>query len=76
MSAPRVIGMAEMNGIFEVVDRLGISREAISVPLRPASPGSVQRLRSGEFEITVDADQPFGDWLQSLEAQLRALLGD
>lgn len=74
MDRLNVIGMKEMNAIFGVTDRLGISREAIVVPLGPQSPGRVRRLPNGKFEITVDADQPIDAWLPTLEKALAALL--
>ncbi|TAJ98567.1 MAG: hypothetical protein EPO39_17870 [Candidatus Manganitrophaceae bacterium] len=74
MGSLKIIGMNEMNGIFSVTDRLGISREAIVVPLGPASPGRVRRLPSGKFEITVDADQPMEAWLPVMEKELVAFL--
>lgn len=74
MSALRIIGMNEMNAIFSVTDRLGISREAIVVPLGPASPGRVRRLPNGKFEITVEADQPIEAWLPVMEKELISLM--
>jgi hypothetical protein len=59
--------------IFEVLDRMGISREAVVIPLRPASPGTVRKLPNGKFEIVVDADTPLDTWLPELEQRLRAL---
>jgi hypothetical protein len=59
--------------VFEVLDRLGISREAVVIPLRPASPGTVRKLPNGKFEIVVDADAPLDAWLPELEQRLRAL---
>jgi hypothetical protein len=59
--------------IFEVLERLGISREAVVIPLRPASPGTVRKLPNGKFEIVVDADTPLDAWLPELEQRLRAL---
>jgi len=59
--------------IFEVLERLGISREAVVIPLRPASPGTVRKLPNGKFEIVVDADTPLDVWLPELEQRLRAL---
>jgi hypothetical protein len=70
----KIIGMREMNAIFGVTDRLGVSREAIVVPLGPASPGRVRRLPNGKFEITVDADQPIETWAETLEKELVTLL--
>lgn len=74
MGSIKIIGMNEMNAIFSVTDRLGISREAIVVPLGPASPGRVRRLPNGKFEITVEADQPIEAWLPAMEKDLAALL--
>lgn len=71
----KVIGMHEMNVIFGVTDRLGISREAIVVPLGPATPGKVRRLPNGKFEITVDADRPVEAWAEVMEKELVSLLG-
>jgi hypothetical protein len=59
--------------IFEVLERLGISREAVVIPLRTASPGTVRKLPNGKFEIVVDADTPLDAWLPELEQRLRAL---
>ena len=70
----KIIGMNEMNGIFSVTDRLGLSREAIVVPLGPASPGRVRRLSNGKFEITVDADQPVEEWIKVMEKELVVLM--
>ena len=67
------IGMQEMNLVFEVVDRLEISREAIQVPLLPEGAGSVRRLESGRFEIVLPAEGSLDEWLPALEAELRRL---
>jgi hypothetical protein len=71
----KVIGMKEIEQIFTVIDRIGVHREAVVIPLKPASPGSVKRLPNGKFEIIVDAEVPLDDWLPELEAQLLALRG-
>ena len=64
--------------IFEVLDRLGISREAVIIPLRPAHPGGVRVLESGrnagKLEITVESEQVFEDWLPELETMIRQTL--
>ena len=69
------VTLREIEKIFVVLERLGISREAVTIPLRPATPGSVRRLPNGKFEIVVDADVPFDDWLATLEPQLKSLTG-
>ncbi len=62
----------EIARIFEVTDALGLHREKVVIPLRPARPGRLRRLPGGKVEIVVDAD--FEAWLPGLAAQLRALL--
>jgi hypothetical protein len=66
------VTLNEIEKIFRVLERLGISREAVVIPLRPASPGSVRCLPGGKFEITVDAAVPIDEWLQTLEQQLKS----
>jgi hypothetical protein len=68
------VTLNEIEKIFTVLEKLGISREAVVIPLLPASPGSVRRLPNGKFEIIVDAEVPIDDWLGTLEQQLRSQL--
>jgi hypothetical protein len=63
--------MREMNLVFEVVDRLEISRESIQVPLLPAGSGGVTRLANGRLEIVLPADRPLEEFLPTLESELR-----
>lgn len=69
------VTLKEIEQIFEVLERLNISREAVVIPLRPQSPGSVRRLPNGKFEIVVDANEPLEDWLVTMEQQLQLLAG-
>ena len=64
----------EIEKIFTVLERLGISREAVVIPLRPAVPGRVRTLPNGKYEIVVDAQVPIDDWLPVLEQQLRSAM--
>lgn len=68
-----VVTLNEIERIFTVLEHLGISREAVVIPLRPATPGRVCRLPNGKFEIVVDAEVPIDDWLPALEQQLKSL---
>jgi len=61
--------------IFEILDRLGISREAVVIPLRPEHPGSARVLPNGKLEIRVESETPLDDWLPELESTIRALTG-
>jgi hypothetical protein len=67
------VTLNEIEKVFTVLERLGISREAVIIPLDPAVPGSVRRLPDGKFEIIVDAEVPIDEWLPVLEEQLKAL---
>jgi hypothetical protein len=64
----------EIGRVLELVDRLLISREAVTIPLRPATPGSIRRLSDRRIEIVVEAERPLDDWLPELERMLRAEL--
>jgi hypothetical protein len=68
-----VVTLNEIEKVFTVLDRLGISREAVTIPLDPEAPGSVRRLPGGKFEIIVDAEVPIDEWLPILEEHLKSL---
>jgi hypothetical protein len=64
------VTLKEILAVFEVTDALGISREALVIPLSPGRPGRVRKLPSGKLEITLDADVPLAEWLKELPARL------
>ena len=70
---PSAVTLREIQEIFAVTDALGISREALVIPLAPGRPGRVRRLPSGKLEIVVDAERPLADWLAELPALIRAV---
>jgi hypothetical protein len=67
--------MAEIERIFAILDRLGISREAVVIPLRPVHPGSIRQLANGKLEIQVESETPLDAWLPELERMIRDALG-
>jgi hypothetical protein len=69
------VTLAEIERIFEILDRLGLSREAVVIPLRPESPGRMRVMPNGKVEIVVESERPLDDWLPELEAWLRAQMG-
>ncbi len=69
------VTLTEIEKIFTVLERLGISREAVVIPLRPAVPGAVRRLPNGKFEIIVEAEVPIDEWLPTLERELKKYVG-
>lgn len=66
------VTLAEIQAVFGVTDALGISREALVIPLAPGRPGRVRRLPSGKIEIVVDAETPLDRWLETLPALIQA----
>lgn len=66
------VTMREIERIFAVTDPLGISREALAIPLMPRPGGRVRRLPNGRLEIVVDAADVDG-FLERLPALIGAL---
>ncbi len=71
----KAVTLAEIQAIFEVTDALGISREALVIPLSPGRPGRVRRLPSGKLEIVVDAEAPLAEWLAELPQLIQRAQG-
>jgi hypothetical protein len=69
------VTMKEITAIFEITDRLGISREAIEIPLSPDHPGRVNALPNGKYEIIVESDIPIEQWVATLEKLLTQSMG-
>lgn len=65
------VTMREIEAIFAVTDRLGISREALAIPLRPRTPGRVRRMPNGHIEIVADGAD-FPGFVSRLEETLRS----
>jgi hypothetical protein len=66
-----VVTLNEIERIFAVTDALGISREAIVIPLRTENPGRIRALKDGRLEIVVDREADFEEWLSLLEREIR-----
>ena len=69
--ALKAVTFAEIERIFAVLDRVGLSREAVVIPLRPESPGRMRVLPNGKVEIVVESERPLEEFLGELEAWLR-----
>ena len=70
----KAVTLREIERIFAVIDPMGISREAVEIPLRTEHPGRVSILKNGKLEIVVERDGDFEDWITGLEAQVRDLM--
>ena len=70
----KAVTLKEIERIFSITDAMGISREALVIPLRTESPGRLRLIKDGILEIVVDRDQNFEDWLTALEPAIRRLM--
>ena len=70
----KAVTLKEIEKIFQVLDALGISREAVIIPLRPEHPGRVSLLKDGKLEIVVERDDDFTSWVKTLENRIRGLM--
>ncbi len=70
----KAVTLKEIEKIFAVIEPMGISREAVVIPLRTESPGRVRIDRAGKLEIVVDRNAEFDEWVKGLEARIRALM--
>jgi len=66
------VTLTEIQAVFAVTDALGISREALVIPLSPGRPGRVRRLPNGKLEIVLDKDTPLAEWLEGLPKLISA----
>jgi hypothetical protein len=65
------VTLREIEAIFAVTDRLGISREELVIPLAPRHPGRVRKMPNGKLEILVESEGSFEDFLAALEERIR-----
>ena len=65
------VTIREIEAIFAVTDAMGISREALVIPLLPRHPGRVRRMPGSKIEIVVESEGDFEEWLAGLEGQLQ-----
>jgi hypothetical protein len=70
----KAVTLKEIERIFAVIDPMGISREAVEIPLRTEHPGRISILKNGKLEIVVERDGDFEDWITGLEVQIRDLM--
>jgi len=69
------VTLREIEAIFTVTDRMGLSRELLVIPLLPRHPGRIRKTPAGKIEIVVDSEQDFGEFVSALEPQIRGVLG-
>ncbi|MBI3770982.1 MAG: hypothetical protein HY271_21130 [Deltaproteobacteria bacterium] len=69
-----VIRLPEIEEIFTVLERLGVSREAVVIPLTKHDPGTARVLADERVEIVAPESATVAAWLPTLETLLRELL--
>jgi hypothetical protein len=70
----KAVTLTEIERIFAITDALGISREALIIPLRTEQPGRLKLLPNRKLEIVVERDAEFDAWLGGLEMQIKSLM--
>jgi MoaA/NifB/PqqE/SkfB family radical SAM enzyme len=68
------ITLREIERVFAILEELGLSREAVVIPLRPAHPGKVELRTDNRLEIVLDSDVPLDEWLGVVRERVRALI--
>jgi hypothetical protein len=68
------IGLREIERIFAVIEPMGISREAVVIPLRTEHPGRVGIIGGGKLEIVVERDGDFSEWIKRLADRIKAVM--
>ena len=69
----RILDQTTMGRLFAVTDELGLSREAITVPLAMEGEGRVARTTKGRIEITLPDADDLGPFLAALPERLREI---
>lgn len=70
----KALTLKEIEQILAQTDVLGISREALVIPLRTENPGHLKIIANGKLEIVADRDADFATWLNQLEGRIRELM--
>ena len=70
----KAVTLKEIERIFEIIEPLGISREAVVIPLRPEHPGRVRILPNGKLEIVVERDDDLDQWMAGLKERIQTLM--
>jgi hypothetical protein len=70
----KAVTLKEIEKIFAIIEPMGISREAIVIPLRTEHPGLVGIDKTGKLEVVVERDEDFDEWIKGLEAKIREVM--
>ena len=70
----KAVTLKEIEKIFAIIEPMGISREAVVIPLRTETPGRVSIDQAGKLQIIVERDADFDEWVKGLEAKIRDVM--
>ena len=69
-----VVTLREIERVFDILEELGLSREAVVIPLKPAHPGRVAMRADGRLDIVLDSQAPLDETLAAVREQIVAIL--
>ncbi len=69
----RIVTQAMMNRIFEITDKIPLSREAIQVPLGLTGDGSVRKL-GFKIEIVLPDSDNLDPFFNTLQEKIKSIL--
>ena len=70
----KVVTLKEIERVFEILEDVGLSREAVVIPLKPAHPGRVRLLPDQRLEIVLDSEAPLDESLAEVRRAIVAIL--
>ncbi len=71
---PTVVTLREIEQVFTILEELGLSREAVFIPLKPQHPGRVQMRPDNRLEIVLDSEVPVEEALPILRDEIAAIM--
>lgn len=69
-----VVTLREIERVFGILEELGLSREAVVIPLKPQHPGRVAMRSDHRLEIVLDSEVALDDALPRLREEIAAVM--
>jgi hypothetical protein len=68
------VTLREIEQVFVVLEELGLSREAVVIPLKPQHPGRVAMRPDNRLDIVLDSEVPLEEALPGLRQEIAAIM--
>ena len=68
------VTLREIEQVFAVLEALGLSREAVVIPLKPQHPGRVAMRSDNRLDIVLDSEVPLEEALPRLRQEIAAVM--